>query len=63
MEARLVRDEFDGTKLDESKWSYQYEGRRRDGFWNRKAVALDGKGHLVMKTRYGVRQSALMPAS
>lgn len=40
-------DEFDGMKLDESKWDIP-EGRRRDGWWSRKAVSLDGKGHLVI---------------
>ena len=43
-------DEFDGTKLDESKWIYRQEGRRRDGWWSRKAISPDGKGHLVMST-------------
>ncbi len=42
-------DEFDGTKLDESKWALP-EGKRRDGLWSRKAIDLDGKGHLVIKT-------------
>ncbi len=42
-------DEFDGTKLDESKWACP-EGKRRDGWWSRKAIKLDGKGHLVIKT-------------
>jgi beta-glucanase (GH16 family) len=42
-------DEFDGPKLDESKWEVP-EGRRRDGFWSRKAVSLDEKGNLVMST-------------
>jgi hypothetical protein len=36
-------DEFDGTKLDQSKWIYRLEGKRRDGWWSRKAVSLDGK--------------------
>src|SRR5574342_222755 len=43
-------DEFDGTKLDEGKWVYGREGKRRDGWWSRKAVSLDGKGHLMMST-------------
>ena len=43
-------DEFDGTKVDESKWNYQYDGKPRDmGIVSRKAVALDGKGNLVLK--------------
>lgn len=40
-------DEFEGTKLDTARWSIQ-EGQRRDGYWSKKAVSLDGKGHLVM---------------
>ena len=43
-------DEFEGTKLDENKWIYRQEGRRRDGWWNGKAVRLDEKGHLIMST-------------
>jgi beta-glucanase (GH16 family) len=45
---RLVwQDEFSGAKLDEAKWDVP-EYKRRDGYWSRKAIALDGKGHLVM---------------
>ena len=40
-------DEFDGTKLDTSKWE-AVDGPRRDELWSPKAVSLDGKGHLVM---------------
>jgi beta-glucanase (GH16 family) len=40
-------DEFDGTKLDERKWDIP-ECKRVDGYWSRKAISLDGKGHLVM---------------
>ena len=43
-------DEFDGTKLDESKWVYRPDGRRKDGWWDHKAVSLDGQGHLAIKT-------------
>jgi beta-glucanase (GH16 family) len=42
-------DEFDGTELDQSKWDIP-EYKRRDAWWSRKAVALDGQGNLVMKT-------------
>ncbi len=42
-------DEFDGTALDESKWDVP-EGPRRDGWWSRKAIVLDGRGHLVIRT-------------
>lgn len=46
----IWNDEFNGTKLDEAKWIYRQEGRRRDGWWSRKAISLDGKGHLVLST-------------
>lgn len=42
-------DEFNGDKLDESKWDVP-DNRRRDGWWSRKAISLDGKGNLVMST-------------
>jgi len=42
-------DEFDGDKLDESKWDVP-EGVRRDGWWRRDAISLDGKGRLLMTT-------------
>ncbi len=44
------QDEFEGSQLDETKWIYRQEGRRRDGWWSRNAVSLDGAGHLVMST-------------
>ena len=43
-------DEFDGTKLDESKWTYRPDGKRKGGWWSRKAISLDGNGHLVIST-------------
>jgi len=43
-------DEFEGTKLDESKWETPPDGRRRDAWWMRKAVSLDGEGHLAIST-------------
>ena len=47
---RLVwHDEFDGEKLDETKWEVP-EGKRRDALWSRRAIALDGKGNLVIRT-------------
>lgn len=44
------RDEFEGTALDEKKWEVPPDAKRRDGWWVRRAIALDGKGHLVMRT-------------
>jgi beta-glucanase (GH16 family) len=43
-------DEFDGTRLDETKWIFRPDAKRKDGWWNRKAISLDGSGHLVLKT-------------
>lgn len=43
-------DEFDGAALDASKWDVPPDAPRRDGWWMRKAVSLDGQGHLVMRT-------------
>ena len=42
-------DEFGGDALDASKWHVP-EYKRRDAWWSRKAIALDGKGHLAIKT-------------
>ncbi len=33
-------DEFDGTKLDESKWTYRPDGKRKGGWWSRKAITF-----------------------
>ncbi len=46
----IWQDEFDGEALDESKWSVPPGAPRRDGWWMRKAVRLDGQGHLVIDT-------------
>ena len=43
-------DEFDGTALDTSKWEVMPDAPRKGGWWMRKAVSLDGKGHLVIRT-------------
>lgn len=44
------RDEFDGATLDESKWTPAADGPRKDGWWSPRAIALDGQGHLVIRT-------------
>ncbi|MBN2295911.1 MAG: glycoside hydrolase family 16 protein [Pirellulales bacterium] len=43
-------DEFDGKKLDESKWEIPPDAPRRDAFWMRKAISLDGSGNLKIST-------------
>jgi beta-glucosidase len=48
---RLVwHDEFEGTRLDETKWASPPAGPRRGGWWLPEAVKLDGQGHLVIQT-------------
>jgi len=42
-------DEFDGDQVDETKWSYRPDGKRKGGWWNKKAVSV-GDGHLVIRT-------------
>ncbi len=42
-------DEFDGAKLDEAKWDIP-EYKRRDAYWTRNAIVLDGQGHLAIRT-------------
>jgi len=46
----VFNDEFDGTVLDESKWSIPDEYARRDGWWSPRAIGLDGKGKLAIST-------------
>lgn len=64
-EYQLVwQDEFDGDKLDESKWNYRAEGTKRGFATVRKENSyLDGKGHLIIEaskedTNYYVSQIA-----
>jgi alpha-L-fucosidase len=44
-------DEFDGTKIDQSKWEILGDWGRRDGFWVKEDSLLDGKGNLVLRTK------------
>ncbi len=43
-------DDFDGDKLDTTKWELCPEWQRQNvgGYWNNKMTELDGKGHLVL---------------
>ena len=43
-------DEFNGTSLDETKWTRAGPYRVFDGWIVKDAVYVDGKGHLVIKT-------------
>ncbi len=46
----VFEDDFNGTALDESRWTCEDNSPRRDGWWEREAVSLDGCGNLVMTT-------------
>ncbi len=51
-EWKLVwHDEFDGTRLDETKWNRLGDWKRRDGYWVKDDAYLSGKGTLVLRTR------------
>lgn len=51
-EWKLVwHDEFDGAKIDESKWNRLGDSKRRDGFWIKDDAFLSGKGQLILRTR------------
>jgi alpha-L-fucosidase/beta-glucanase (GH16 family) len=44
-------DEFNDTKVDESKWEILGDWKRRDGFWVKEDSFLDGKGNLILRTK------------
>lgn len=49
-------DEFDGIQLDSKKWEQPQYNRRNnpngpDGWWLKEDAFLDGKGHLIIRTR------------
>jgi len=44
----IWHDEFEGDRLDPDKWEIP-EYKRRDAWWSRRAIALDGKGHLIIR--------------
>ncbi len=45
------QDEFEGATLDESKWNRLGDWKRRDGFWVKEDAYVDGKGHLILRTK------------
>jgi beta-glucanase (GH16 family) len=44
-------DEFDGQTLDPKKWDVMGNSKRRDGFWVKEDSYLDGRGHLLLRTK------------
>lgn len=46
----VFSDEFQGRELDRTKWDVPPDAPRRDAWWMRKAISLDGKGNLVIST-------------
>ena len=47
----IWRDEFDGPKLDETKWNRLGDSKRRDGYWVKEDAYLSDKGTLVLRTK------------
>jgi len=48
---RVWQDEFDGKDVDAAKWEKVGDWKRKGGFWSKADATLDGKGHLVLRTR------------
>lgn len=44
-------DEFEGDQIDTSKWEIYGDWQRRDGYWVKEDSFLDGKGHLIIRTK------------
>lgn len=44
-------DEFDGSRIDPSRWEVIGDSKRRDGWWVKEDSFVDGQGHLVLRTR------------
>jgi hypothetical protein len=45
------QDEFDGPKLDESKWSHRSVGQRRGAWIDPECVTFDGQGHMLITVK------------
>ncbi|WP_265595526.1 DUF1549 domain-containing protein [Verrucomicrobium sp. BvORR106] len=62
-EWKLVwQDEFEGSALDETKWSHRQVGPREGAMIAKECVSLDGRGHLVMTVfeKDGVLQNPMI---
>ncbi len=44
-------DEFNGTKIDRSKWEILGDWKRRDAYWVKEDSYVDGKGNLIIRTK------------
>lgn len=44
-------DEFDGSAVDQAKWDVLGDFQRRDGFWVKDDVYVDGRGNLILRTK------------
>ncbi|MBX7210523.1 MAG: family 16 glycosylhydrolase [Verrucomicrobiaceae bacterium] len=45
------QDEFDGPKLDETKWSHRSVGQRRGAWIDPECVSFDGRGHMLISVK------------
>ncbi len=44
-------DEFNGTKIDDSKWEISGDFPRKKGYWAKENAYVDGRGHLILRTK------------
>jgi len=44
-------DEFNGTKIDRTKWEILGDWKRRDGYWVKEDSYVDGKGNLIIRIK------------
>jgi beta-glucanase (GH16 family) len=58
----IWHDEFDGTQLDETKWSYRQLGPRESSMISKDCISLDGHGllHVQVKQKDGVLQNGMI---
>ena len=47
----IWQDEFDGPKLDETKWNRLGDHVRKGGWWVKEDAYLSGKGTLMLRTK------------